>query len=259
MIPSTRLQCKGYYAAHVNGIMPPNRASGIDICLIGLIMGVTIQAPTYAHRGWMMEALMVKARQSDPKCDSLREHASLNPYPEHVHDALFQTHPFFDPRDLVQVRYEMVRRVICDRQPVEATATAFGFSRVRLYQLRRRFESEGLIGLLPQAKGPRRAHKLSDDVLTFILQTLQAEPELRTAELPLRVAQQYGFSVHIRSIERALTRHRKKGQPPKNRRMCLSPVLLRVCQRVWSSTRSCAGKLWRLQTGLVPAVQSWRS
>ena len=202
---------------------------------------------------------MVKARQSDPKCNSLREHASLNPYPERVHDALFQTHPFFDPRDVVQVRYEMVRRVICDRQPVEATAAAFGFSRVRLYQLRKRFEGEGLIGLLPQAKGPRRAHKLSDDVLTFILQTLQAEPELRTADLPLRVAQQYGFSVHIRSIERALTRHRKKGQLPKHQRMCLIPVLFGVCQSVWSSTRFCAGELWGLQTGPAPAARSCRS
>jgi hypothetical protein len=133
MISSTRLQCKGYYAAYVNGIMPPNRALGIDIWPMGLIIGLAIQTPSNANRGWMMEALMVKATQSDPKCDSLREHASLNPYPGLVHDALFQTHSFFDPRDLVQVRYEMVRRVICDGQPVEATAAAFGFSRVRLY------------------------------------------------------------------------------------------------------------------------------
>ena len=259
MIASTRLQCKGYFAAHVNGIMPPNRAPGIDIWLMGLIMGLAIQTPTYANRGWMMEAPMVRTAQSDPKCNSLREHASLNPYPERVHDALFETHPFFDARDLVQVRYEMVRRVICDGQPVEATAAAFGYSRVRLYQLCKRFEGAGLIGLLPQAKGPRRAHKLCDEVLTFILQTLQAEPELRTAELPLRVAQQYGISVHIRSIERALARHRKKGEPPNHQRMCLIPVLSGVCQSVWSSTRSCAAKLWSLQTGPAPAARSCHS
>jgi transposase len=119
--------------------------------------------------------------RSDPKCEALREHATLNSHPEQVTDALFQTQPFFDPRDLVQVKYEMLRRVTVDGQPVGATAAAFGFSRVTLYQLRKRFEAEGLAGLLPQRKGPRRAHKLSDETLTFVLQTLEAEPKLRTA------------------------------------------------------------------------------
>jgi transposase len=232
VISSTRLQCKAYYAAYVNRIMPLKCILGIDICLMGRIMGSAIQTPTFANLGWMMEAAMQEATQSDPKCNSLREHGSLNPYPERVHDALFQTHPFFDPRDLVQVKYEMVRRVICDGQPVGVTAAAFGFSRVRLYQLRKRFEAEGLAGLLPQTKGPQRAHKLSDDVLIFILQTLQAEPELRTAELPQRVAQRFGFSVHIRSIERALARHRKKDRPPQYQRMCLILLLFGVCRSV---------------------------
>ena len=147
---------------------------------------------------------------NDPKSASLRAHATLNPHPEKVSDALFQAHHFFDPRDLVQVRYEMLRRVTIDGQPVGSTATAFGFSRVRLYQLRKRFEVEGLAGLLPQRKGPRRAHKLSDDVLTFVLDTLKAEPELRTASLPQCVAKKFGISVHLRSIERALTRRQKK-------------------------------------------------
>jgi hypothetical protein len=151
---------------------------------------------------------------TDPKCASLREHATLNPHPEQVTDALFRGHPFFDPRDLVQVKYEMLRRVMIDGQPVGATASAFGFSRVRLCQLRKCFEADGLAGLLPQGKGPQRAHKLSDDVLAFIWATLKAEPELRTADLPLRVAQQFGISIHRRSIERALARHQKKGYPP---------------------------------------------
>jgi transposase len=149
--------------------------------------------------------------RSDPKCEALREHAALNPHPEQVTDALFQTHPFFDPRDLVQVKYEMLRRVTIEGQPVGATAAAFGFSRVTLYQLRKRFEAEGLAGLLPQRKGPRRSHKLSDDVLTFVLETLKAEPSLRVGDLQQRVAQRFGLSIHPRSLERALTRHRKKG------------------------------------------------
>jgi transposase len=148
--------------------------------------------------------------RSDPKCEALREHATLNSHPEQVTDALFRTAPFFDPRDLVQVKYEMLRRVIVEGQPVGATAAAFGFSRVTLYQLRKRFEAEGLAGLLPQRKGPRRAHKLSNEVLTFILRTLEAEPKLRVADLQQRVAQRFRLAVHPRTIERALARQRKK-------------------------------------------------
>jgi hypothetical protein len=99
--------------------------------------------------------------RSDLKGNHLRKYASLNPHPEQVRDALFQTHPFFDPRDLVQVKYEMLRRVIIDGQAVTEAAAAFGFSRVRWYQLRQRLAAEGLVGLLPQSKGPRQASKLS--------------------------------------------------------------------------------------------------
>ena len=153
--------------------------------------------------------MRTKAR-SDPKCEVLRAHATLNPHPEQVTDALFQTYPFFDARDLVQVKYEMLRRVMVEGQPGGATTAVFGFSRVTLYHLRQRFEAAGLAGLLPQPKGPQRAHKLSDDVVAFVLRLLEAEPALRMVEVPQRVAQQFGRSVHLRTIERALARQRKK-------------------------------------------------
>ena len=151
--------------------------------------------------------------QSDLKCSNLRKSVTLNPHPEQVRDVLFQSHPFFDPRDLVQVKYEMLRRVMIDGHAVKAAAAAFGFSRVRWYQLRQRFASQGLVGLLPQSKGPRQASKLSAEILAFILQTMRAEPELRTSEMPVRVEQQFGISVQLRSIERALARSRKKARP----------------------------------------------
>ena len=80
-----------------------------------------------------------------------------------------------------------------------------------LYQLRKRFAIDGLAGVLPRRKGPQQAHKLSENVLTFVLDTLKAEPELRTVSLPQRVAKEFGLSVHLRSIERALVRRQKGG------------------------------------------------
>jgi len=93
----------------------------------------------------------------------------------------------------------------------QATAHAFGFSRVTLYQLRKRFEAEGLSGLLPRPKGPRRAHKLSSEVMAFVVQALESDPELRALDLQQRVEQRFGILVHPRSIERALKLYQKRG------------------------------------------------
>jgi transposase len=175
----------------------------------------------------------------------LRKSATLNPHPEQVKDVLFQSHPFFDPRDLVQVKYEMLRRVIVDGQTVGTAAAVFGFSRVRWYQLRQRFASQGLVALLPQGKGPRQASKLSDEVLAFILQTMREEPELRTGEMPVRVEQQFGISIHLSSIERALARSRKKAGPvpvcrTRQTRLRVGPSL-----SARNDMKPCGARRWR--------------
>lgn len=52
-------------------------------------------------------------RREDPKVRALRS-SRVNPRPEAVSDPLFAGSEFFDARDLVQVKYEMVRRVQID-------------------------------------------------------------------------------------------------------------------------------------------------
>ncbi len=70
----------------------------------------------------------------DPKVAALRIMRTLNPHPEAVRDPAFtQSDLFFDPRDLLQVKYEMLRRVLVEGQPVSSTAAAFGFSRPSFY------------------------------------------------------------------------------------------------------------------------------
>lgn len=148
---------------------------------------------------------------SEAKAKVLEEYATLNPHPQRVSDVLFQSHPFFDPHDLVQVRYEMLRRVMAEEQAVGTTAAAFGYSRVTLHHLRQCFERQGMTGLLPQPRGPLRASKMTEKVLDFVECMLETEPELCTADLPQRLEQEFGLSIHGRSIERALARRRKKS------------------------------------------------
>lgn len=152
---------------------------------------------------------MPKRPPGDPKIDALKELGALNPHPHAVSDTSFQESDFFDARDLVQVKYEMVRRVEIDGQPVSATAAAFGFSRPSLYQAQAALHREGLGGLLPKKRGPKGARKLNDEIVDFVTKA-RAEEGLGAPALARKVKERFGVKVHPRSIERALARQEKK-------------------------------------------------
>ena len=156
------------------------------------------------------EPMAKKTKGTDPKAEALRRQSSLNAHPENVTDPLFEGSEFFDARDLVQIKYEMLRRVRVDQRPITESASTFGFSRPSFYQAQAAFELEGLGGLLPKKPGPRRAHKLSTEVVEFLEQLRQGDPSLRPTELAERVLVQFGRKVHPRSIERALAGPKKK-------------------------------------------------
>lgn len=152
-------------------------------------------------------------RRPDPKEESLRAARALNPHPEAVVDEVFASSEFFDPRDLVQVRYEMVRRVRLDGRSVSGAASDFGFSRPAWYAAAADLDEAGLPGLVRARPGPRRAHKLSDEVMAFLATQLEADADLKAGDLARRVEDSFGISVHPRSVERALERSRR----PKSR------------------------------------------
>ena len=149
-------------------------------------------------------------RPADAKTRSLKQHGCLNPHAERVRDELFLSNAFFDPRDLLQVRYEMLRRVREDGVPVSRAAASFGVSRPTWYQARRAYEAGGLPGLLPHRPGPRRPHKLRDEVVEALRAAKSERPELTAADLVELVRARFGISVHRRSIDRALAREKKR-------------------------------------------------
>jgi transposase len=149
---------------------------------------------------------------TDAKRHALREAGALHSRPQRVTDPLFQQSEFFDPQDLVQVKYEMLRRVRTEGRPVTEAAAAFGFSRVAYYQASSALTEHGLPGLVPKRPGPRHAHKLSEAVLEYLEQERARDESLRARDLPKMVLEKFGLSVHPRSIERALAKRRKKGR-----------------------------------------------
>jgi transposase len=145
----------------------------------------------------------------DEKLPFLRQSHSLHPHPEEVRDPLFTSgSPFFDSRDLVQVKYELLRRVRVDGYAVSAATELFALSRPTFYTAQAAWERAGISGLLPVSTGPRHAHKLTEEIVAE-LQVLAKT--MSSANLVRWLQEERSLSVHPRSIERALKRVAKKG------------------------------------------------
>jgi transposase len=167
---------------------------------------------TFGRAMGILETTNVLAQEmfmSDEKLALLRQSHTLHPHPEGVRDPLFLSgSPFFDPRDLVQVKYELLRRVRVDGYSVAQAASLFALSRPTFYAAHAAWEQAGIAGLLPQPTGPRHAHKLTEELI------VQLRPLAKTMSAPQLaewLQEQHHLRVHPRSIERALARSEKKG------------------------------------------------
>jgi transposase len=158
---------------------------------------------------------MPKPPPDDAKLRSLREHGAINPRSQAVTDDLFAASEFFDPRDLVQVKYEMLRCVEKGGQSVTEAAARFGLSRPSYYQAHSALAQRGLAGLIPLKRGPKQARKLSAEVLEFMGQVRRDSPSLSTRDLVRRIQERFQVTVHPRTIERGMARNQKKLRKPR--------------------------------------------
>lgn len=207
--------CKADSAVSVRRILP-----GLFVCEVNVSVGYpykirvldgrVLDSPdTIRHNNTYMLVILEVMMGQDPKVEALRAERSLNPHPEAVTDRLFLASGFMDARDVVQVKYEMVRRVRIDGETVSATTREFGFSRPTFYEAQAALERSGLAGLVPARPGPRRAHKLTAEVVTFAQGLLEDDPSLSSAGLAEAIGDRFGMTVHPRSVERALARAEK--------------------------------------------------
>jgi len=147
---------------------------------------------------------MANSSENRSKTELLRQEGTLNPAAEKVLDAKFRENEFFDPRDLVQVKYEMLRRVSIENAAVVEVVQAFGVSRPTYYQARASLERAGIAGLVPKKRGPRGPHKMQGEALAFVKQQLVYGHPLRARQLARLLRQELRLKVHPRTIERAL-------------------------------------------------------
>lgn len=145
----------------------------------------------------------------DGKFAALTASGTLNRTPQAVRDPLFHAGGFFDPRDLLQLRYEMVRRHRVEHLSVAAAAELFGVSLPTAYQAQAAFAAGGLAALLPKRRGPKQGHKLTPEVLAHIELCRGERPDWRAREMQIDLQQRFGLNIHRRSLERVLQGKKK--------------------------------------------------
>ena len=170
------MACKDNYAAHVSRITPHRRP------VSGLFFGISaVRPPIRAltdsilrhNNNDVLGALVTRSRvpagrdRKRSKTDALAEDGALDPAPEKVRDPKFREDGFFDPRDIVQVKYEMLRRASVEKASVTEVSEEYGVSRPTYYQAKSDFEEGGIAGLVPRSEVPA-APTRSGEVSAFL-------------------------------------------------------------------------------------------
>ncbi len=166
-------------------------------------------AAYFLLRIFSTKAKLLSKHNSKPA--RLKAQGVLNPHPQRVHASGFDNDTFFDPRDLVQVKYEMLRLARVDGTSKADAAARFGLSRPTFYRTEAAYAEHGIAGLLPRQRGPKGAHKLDATVMAFINAHIDQHGPVSARGLAPVIKAEFDLQLHPRSIERALLR--KKKQP----------------------------------------------
>jgi transposase len=142
------------------------------------------------------------------KIESLRSAASLNRHPEKVRHPQFLENDFFDPHDLIQLKYETIRAVEVEGHPIARAAIDFGLSRPTVYEAKENFRQGGIEALLGRKRGPKKPRKLTAEVCQYLREQLATKPDLKATKLVREVRKRFRITLHPRTVEKTLA---KKG------------------------------------------------
>ena len=157
-------------------------------------------------------------RRTSNKGDFLKTAGAWNDRARQVDSPLFRQSDFFDPRDKVQVKYEMLRAVFADAITVAGSSSVFGYSRESFYTVAEAFRERGIVGLVDSKRGPKQPRKLTPKAQQFLVEAMQQDPAVSSRELTERLAKKLHIEVSQRSVERFRSGRKKKPRRPRPRR-----------------------------------------
>jgi len=142
----------------------------------------------------------------------LHESGTFNFAAKKLKSDLFSKSVFFDRRDLLQVKYEMLRAVQKEGYSITKSCDEFGLSRTAFYRAQKEFEEDGLTGLISEKKGPRGPHKLKGEILSSLERFRNEHPDKSAHELHTALREKFNVRIHLRTVKRALIKiEQKKG------------------------------------------------
>jgi len=148
-----------------------------------------------------------RPKSPDPKTDALRSVGALNPHPAAVKDEIFAGSDFFDRRDLVQVRYEMVRVCAPTADPSPRQQRASACPGPPTTSSVPSSSARASVAFCQEAR-PKGGHKLRAEVVEALRAARTQDPAVDAASLVELVKRRFGVEIHARTIERALKKKR---------------------------------------------------
>jgi len=133
---------------------------------------------------------------------------------------------FFDESDTTQVKYEMLRAKAFTKKSVVEVCREFNFSRRAFYDIMKRFDEEGLPGLVEKLPGPHGRHKVDSEMEATIVRIKREhlhDPRFRVPQVYQALRDEYaerGLPVDVSSktVERVLMDHGLHTPRPKKNR-----------------------------------------
>lgn len=136
------------------------------------------------------------------KKEILLANGTFNKNHEKVKDEKFLTEPFYDPMDIVQVKYEMLKDATEGSRQIAKLADEFGLSRASFYKIKEAFESRGLSALVPEKPGPKKPYKLTEPYKEYIDKYISEKPKASSNEIAANLRKDKGMKVSKRTVER---------------------------------------------------------
>jgi len=136
------------------------------------------------------------------KKDILMENGTFNKNYKNVKAAKFINDQFYDPMDIAQVKYEMLKEVEQNGITITDAADNYGFSRTAYYNIKDAFSSQGIKGLIPEKSGPKSPHKLTQTYQERIDEWVAGNPGISSNDIAALINQDGTIQINKRTVER---------------------------------------------------------
>ena len=136
------------------------------------------------------------------KKEVLKGNGTYNKNYKNVKTPKFIDDHFFDPMDIAQVKYEMLKEVERDGATITDAADNYGFSRTAYYNIKEAFSAQGIRGLIPEKPGPKNPHKLTRERQKRIDELVADNPGIGSSEIAELLNQESAIHISRRTVER---------------------------------------------------------